>query len=527
TSDLRSAPVKRISDVIDLRGRQFAEDNGPLAHPPRPDSFVEINNFYTATVYEKGAEVIGMLKLLVGDDAYAKALDLYFERHDGQACTIEDWLQVFEDVTGRNLKRFKRWYTSAGTPRLHVKESYKNGRYKLTFRQETPPTPNQPQKKPRVIPIAVGLLGANGDEVLPTQVLEMSKRQQSFKWEGLSAKPTPSILRGFSAPVILERETSDAERAFLLAHDTDPFNRWEAGRELAKSTLLGMIEEDAAPNAGYLDGMLAVLRDENLDPATRALMLGLPSQSDLMQVLADKGSTADPQAIYNADQTLRMALAQHMQDTLPRIYAQCQITGPYSPDADAVGKRDLANAALALGTRLDAGKAAQEQYDNADNMTQQLSALTCLLRAGVGKDALAAFYEQWRHDRLVMDKWFGLQVSCAEPEDAAQIATMLTRHPDFDHKNPNRFRATLGALTMHHAGFHHISGKGYSLLADWLITLDPVNPQTTARMCSAFQTWKRYDPTRQEMIRIELERILAQPNLSRDTTEMLTRILNA
>ena len=527
TSDIRSASVKRISDVIDLRGRQFAEDGGPLAHPVRPDSFMEINNFYTATVYEKGAEVIGMLKTLVGDDAYAKAVDLYFERHDGDAATIEDWLQVFEDVTGRNLKRFKRWYTSAGTPRLRVKESYKNGRYKLTFRQETLPTPGQPQKKPRVIPIAVGLLNAKGDEIAPTQILEMSKRQQSFKWEGLNEQPTPSILRGFSAPVILERETNDTERAFLLAHDTDPFNRWEAGRELAKSTLLAMIEDGAAPNAGYLDGMLAVLRDDSLDPATRALMLGLPSQSDLTQILADKGVTPDPQEIYDAVQKLKLAMAQHMQDTLPRIYTACQVTGPYSPETEPAGKRALANAVLTLGSRLDGGKAAQEQYDAADNMTQQLSALACLLQENVGETALAKFYEQWKHDRLVMDKWFGLQVSCAAPEDTATTAETLTSHADFDHKNPNRFRATLGALAMRHAGFHHISGRGYTLLADWLITLDPINPQTTARMCSAFQTWKRYDEARQNMMLAEIDRILSQPNLSRDTTEMLTRIRTA
>ena len=527
TSDMRSAPVKRISDVIDLRGRQFAEDNGPLAHPVRPDSFVEINNFYTATVYEKGAEVIGMLKTLVGDDAYAKALDLYFERHDGDAATIEDWLQVFEDVTGRNLKRFKRWYTSAGTPRLTVSESFNNGRYKLTFRQETPPTPGQPQKKPRVLPIAVGLLASDGSEIAPTQILEMSKRQQSFKWEGLSEKPTPSILRGFSAPVILQRDTTDQERAFLLAHDTDPFNRWEAGRELAKSTLLSMIKDGSTPNAGYLDGMLSVLRDDTLDPATRALMLGLPSQSDLAQALSDSGVTPDPQAIYEAVQTLRQASAQHMQDTLPRIYADCQVPGPYSPDAEPAGKRALAGAVLALGSRLDGGKAAQEQFDSADNMTLQLSALSCLLQENVGAAALQSFYDQWKFDRLVMDKWFGLQVSCASPEDTVTVAESLTQHPDFDHKNPNRFRATLGALAMSHAGFHHVSGRGYTLLADWLITLDPLNPQTTARMCSAFQTWKRYDETRQNMIKAEIDRILAQPTLSRDTGEMLTRIRNA
>lgn len=527
TSDLRSASVKRIHDVIELRGRQFAEDNGPLAHPPRPDSFVEINNFYTATVYEKGAEVIGMLKLLVGDEAYAKALDLYFERHDGQACTIEDWLQVFEDVTGRNLKRFKRWYTSAGTPRLQVKESYKNGRYKLTFRQETPPTPGQPKKKPRVIPIAVGLLSANGDEVIPTQVLEMDKRQQSFKWDGLSEKPTPSILRGFSAPVILERDTDDAERAFLLAYDTDPFNRWEAGRELAKSTLLSMIKHGAPPTAGYLEGIHAVLRDDTLDPDTRALMMGLPSQSDLTQTLADEGETPDPQVIYDAVQTLRHAMAQHMQNTLPRLYAECQVSGPYSPDPDATGKRALANTVLSLGSRLDGGKAAQQQYDAADNMTLQLSALAALLRQNVGDHALQAFYYQWKDDRLVIDKWFGLQVSCAAPEEAVNVAEKLTQHADFDHKNPNRFRATLGALAAHHAGFHHISGRGYTLLADWLITLDPINPQTTARLCAAFQTWKRYDSARQTMMLAEIDRILTQPSLSRDTTEMLTRIRSA
>ena len=524
TSDMRSASVKRISDVIDLRGRQFAEDGGPLAHPVRPDRFVEINNFYTATVYEKGAEVIGMLKTLVGDDAYAKALDLYFERHDGDAATIEDWLQVFEDVTGRNLKRFKRWYTSAGTPQLSVKESFKNGRYKLTFRQETPPTPGQPQKKPRVIPIAVGLLDESGAEVLPTQILEMTKRKQSFKWEGLASKPVPSILRGFSAPVILKRDTDDDERAFLLAHDTDPFNRWEAGRELAKSTLLNMIENGASPDTRYLDGMLAVLRDDALDPATRALMLGLPSQSELAQTLADKGVVPDPQSIYEAVQTLNLAMAQHMQDTLPRIYAQCQVEGPYSPDAEPAGKRELAIAALGLGSRLDGGKAAKGQFASADNMTLQISALAILLRQKVGDTELDQFYAQWKHDRLVMDKWFGLQVGAAVPEDAAYIAEKLTQHPDFDHKNPNRFRATLGALAAHHAGFHHISGRGYTLLADWLITLDPINPQTTARMCAAFQTWKRYDPKRQEMILAEVDRILAQPNLSRDTAEILSRI---
>ncbi len=527
TSDMRSAPVKRIHDVIDLRARQFSEDNGPLSHPVRPESFQEINNFYTATVYEKGAEVIGMLKTLVGDEAYSKALDLYFERHDGQACTIEDWLKVFEDTTGRDLTQFKRWYSQSGTPRVKVQEDWADGTYTLTLSQSTPPTPGQPNKQPQVVPVGVGLLGPNGDEVRGTEVLELTEARQSFTFEGLAARPVASILRGFSAPVILEHDRPNAERAFLLAHDTDPFNRWEAGRALAQDTLLRMITQDAAPDAEYLDGLLAVLRDADLDPAYRALMLGLPAQSELAAALHEQGETPDPMAIWRAVETLRQATAQHMQDLLPRLHSEALVDGPYSPDAEQAGKRALGSAALALTTRLDGGAMAAEVYAKADNMTLQLSALSCLLRAGKGQAELAAFYDQWHHDRLVLDKWFGLQASLAAPDDAPQIARALSEHPDFNWKNPNRFRALMGGLAMNHAGFHHASGQSYALLADWLIRLDPVNPQTTARMCTAFQTWKRYDADRQDLIRAQLSRIAETPNLSRDTTEMISRILGA
>ncbi|WP_170460589.1 aminopeptidase N [Ruegeria arenilitoris] len=527
TSDMRSAPVKRIHDVIDLRARQFPEDNGPLSHPVRPESFQEINNFYTATVYEKGAEVIGMLKTLVGDDAYSKALDLYFERHDGQACTIEDWLKVFEDTTGRDLAQFKRWYSQSGTPRVKVEEDWADGTFTLTLSQSTPPTPGQPEKLPQVIPVAVGLLGPNGDEVRGTEVLELTEARQSFTFEGLAARPVASILRGFSAPVILEHDRPNAERAFLLAHDTDPFNRWEAGRTLAQDSLLRMITQDAPPDAEYLDGLLAVLRDADLDPAYRALMLGLPTQSELAAALHEQGETPDPMAIWRAVETLRQATAQHMQDLLPRLHSEALVDGPYSPDAEQAGKRTLGSAALALTTRLDGGAMAAEVYAKADNMTLQLSALSCLLRAGKGQSELAAFYDQWHDDRLVLDKWFGLQASLAAPDDAPRIARTLSEHPDFNWKNPNRFRALMGGLAMNHAGFHHAGGASYALLADWLIRLDPVNPQTTARMCTAFQTWKRYDADRQELIRAQLTRIAETPNLSRDTTEMVSRILGA
>ncbi|GGH21839.1 aminopeptidase N [Cribrihabitans marinus] len=524
TADMRSAAVKRIEDVIDLRARQFPEDNGPLAHPVRPESFQEINNFYTATVYEKGAEVIGILKRLVGDRAYAEALDLYFARHDGQACTIEDWLAVFEEVTGRDLSQFKRWYSDAGTPRVSVQEDWDGSTYTLTLSQQTPPTPGQPDKPPRVIPVAVGLLGPNGDELRPTEMLELTEARQSFRFDGLPSKPVPSILREFSAPVILDRDSPTSERAFLLAHDTDPFNRWEAGRSLARDTVLAMAVDGAAPNASYLDGIHAVLRDDTLDPAYRALMAGLPGQSELAGTLHERGITPDPMAIYQACEDLRQALAETCRDMLPRLHADTRVDAPYAPDAEQSGKRALAGTALALITRLDGGELAAEEYAAADNMTLQLTALAALLHAGKGETQLSQFHDQWRDDRLVMDKWFGLQVSMAKPDRAAQVAQALTQHADFNWKNPNRFRAVMGALATNHAGFHHASGAAYALLADWLIRLDPVNPQTTARMFTAFQTWRRYDADRQALIAAQLDRIAATPDLSPDSTEMIARI---
>ncbi|MCP9481520.1 aminopeptidase N [Shimia sp. CNT1-13L.2] len=525
TADMRSASVARIDNVLALRGRQFPEDQGPLSHPVRPESFQEINNFYTATVYEKGAEVIGMLKTLVGDEDYAKALDLYFDRHDGDAATIEDWLQVFEDATGRDLTQFKLWYSQSGTPRVAVREEYEGDTFTLHLSQTSAPTPGQEEKHPQVIPVAVGLLNPNGDEVMETRVLELDKAEQSFAFQGHATRPIPSVLRGFSAPVALEQDIDNDRRAFLLAHDTDPFNRWEAGRMLARDSLLNAIINDAAPNPAYLDGLKAVVRDANLDASYRALMLGQPTQSELAALLHEQGITPDPAKIHLASEALRDAKASALADILPDLYSDNTVTEPFAPDAEQSGKRSLGNAALSLLTRLDGGAAAAKQYAAADNMTLQLAALSALLDAGKGQDELAAFETQWKHDRLVMDKWFSLQIIQAKPEAVADTTRALTEHPDFDMKNPNRFRAVMGAMQMQHAGFHHDNGAAYTLLADWLIKLDPLNPQTTARMCSAFQTWRRYDETRQARIKAELERILATPNLSRDTNEMITRIL--
>ena len=525
SGDMRSKAVCRINDVLSLRGRQFREDNGPLAHPVQPDSFVEINNFYTATIYEKGAEVIRMLHTLVGQDDYDKALDLYFDRHDGEAATIQDWVKVFEDATGRDLTQFKRWYAQAGTPRLSVTDDFKDGTYTLHFKQETPPTPGQDTKDPRVIPIATGLLNPNGDEVVPTTVLEMTEAEQSFSFEGLAAKPVPSILRGFSAPVILQRKSSATERAFLLAHDTDPFNKWEAGRALAKDVLIGMVTHGKTPDAAYLQALATMLRDDSLDPAFRALALRQPGQDDIAQTLFDAGITPDPLAIWRASETLAQEVAEHLQDLLPRLSAEMEVTEPFAPNAEQAGKRALGLGLLSLTTRLDSGAAAQALYDRADNMTLKLGALGCLLDAEVGEDALAKFHTEFDGDALVIDKWFAMQVAHASPQTAVATAEKLSAHKGFNWQNPNRFRALFGALMMNPAGFHAVGGDGYKLFADWLIKLDPVNPQIAARMTTGFETWRRYDADRRAMIRGELERIQGTDGISSDTAEMVGRML--
>ncbi len=525
SGDMRSVAVKRIEDVILLRGRQFREDGGPLAHAVRPDSYVEINNFYTATIYEKGAEVIGMLKRLIGDADYARALELYFTRHDGQAATIEDWLQVFQDTTGRDLTQFKRWYTEAGTPRLTVSDDYADGVYTLHLQQDLPPTPGQPVKAAKVIPVAVGLLNPNGDEVVPTTVLELTEMRQSFRFEGLAARPVPSLLRGFSAPVVLERQTTAAERAFLLAHDTDPFNKWEAGRALAKEVMARMVLAGGDPSADWLEALVQVVLDSSLDPAFRALCLRLPSEDDMAQTLHAAGQVPDPARIHAARRRMGDALARRLQADLPELMAAHANPGPYSSDAGDAGRRALRLMALGLTSRLDGGAAAQALFAQADNMTDEVAALSCLLDIGQADAALERFEARWSGDRLVMDKWFMLQILHAAPEHAAAVTARLTGHPLFDWKNPNRFRSVIGAISANHAGFHHPDGAAYRLVADWLLRLDPANPQTAARMSTAFETWRRYDADRQGLIRAELSRILATPGLSRDLGEMAGRML--
>jgi aminopeptidase N len=526
TGDLHGHAVKRIEDALVMRNRQFQEDAGPLAHPVRPESFVEINNFYTVTVYEKGAELVGMLKRLVGDDGYRAALDLYFTRHDGQAATIEDWLAAFTDATGRDLTQFKRWYAQAGTPRLTVTDDFKNGTYSLHIAQQTPDTPGQTDKLPLHIPVAVGLLDNTGAEVVPTTLLELTEAQQTFTFDGLTSKPVPSILRDFSAPVITERDVTQAEQAFLLTHDTNPFNRWDAGRSLARAVLLDMIANGGDLDAGYINGLRAALTDSTLDPAMRALLLAMPSEADLAIALAGQGRTPDPDAIQQTRRKAQRQLAEALATDIPAVLSSVRIEAPFAPDADQGGRRALSNSLLSLLTWADKGTAAQAQFDKADNMTQQLSALSILLAHGAGDAAAQAFYDQWHHDRLVLNKWFGVQISAAQPQDAVAVATRLTQHPDFEWKNPNRFRSVIGALTGNQAGFHRADGAGYDFVADWLIKLDPVNPQTTARMVAGFDSMRRWDDARRAKMRSALTRIKDTPGLSRDTSEMVTRLLS-
>jgi aminopeptidase N len=527
SGDMRSQAVRRIEDVAVLRGRQFREDAGPLAHPVRPESFIEINNFYTATVYEKGAEVIGMLKSLVGEGGYKRALDLYFDRHDGDAATIEDWLKVFEDTSDRDLSQFKLWYSEAGTPQVKVDEAWDDGVYTLTFTQKNPPTPGQPKKQPKVIPIKVGLLNPNGDEVVPTIMLEMTRAKQSFRFDGLAAKPIPSILRGFSAPVVLDRKAPAEERAFLLAHDTDPFNKWESGRALAKEVMAEVALKGTPVSPAWLDALAAVTFDDSLDPAFRALCLRLPGEDDIAQTIHAMGRVPDPAKIHTARREMAGALAIRLGEGLQRLYKDLDDSAPFSPLAAQAGRRALKIAALGLLSRRDGGKLAASAFARARSMTEEIGALSALLDVRQGKAELVTFAARWGRDANVMDKWYALQIAHAEPAEAASLTAALIETPGFDWRNPNRFRTVIGSLAANHAGFHHRSGAGYGLVADWLLQLDPLNPQTAARVSTAFETWPRYDSARRKLAKAALDRILAAPDLSGDLREMVERMLAA
>ena len=525
SGDERGHAVRRIDDVLMLRARQFREDQGPLAHPVRPDSYIEINNFYTATVYEKGAELIGMLRRLVGADLYRAALDLYFDRHDGQACTIEDFLQVFEDATGRDLSQFKRWYTQAGTPRVGVDVALAGTTCTLTLRQHTPPTPGQPLKEPLVIPLRVGLLDDTGAELLPDTLLELTDPEQSFTFElpRTPGRVIASLNRGFGAPLLIEHPQPVADRLVLLGHDTDPVNRWDAGRSLMRAALVADLGGEAFDTDAVLAALDRLLGDASLDPAFRALALGLPSEDDLQKAALEAGMVPDPSAIHRARRKMQARLGVVLGQRLADLY-DAHAPGPvFRPDAAQAGTRALRNAALRPLTAADGIARAQAQFDAAATMTDRIAALTCLVEAGE-TEPLARFEHRWRDDRLVMDKWFALQVAHAPPAEAVARARALGAHPLFDPRNPNRLRAVIGGLTANLAGFHDPSGAGYAFVADWLLRTDARNPQIAARLSTAFETWPRFDPDRQALMRAQLDRVAAAEGLSPDLSEMVARM---
>jgi aminopeptidase N len=540
--DMTSKGVKRISDVNILRTHQFREDSGPMAHPVRPDSYVEINNFYTLTVYNKGAEVIRMMHTLLGPARFRKGTDLYFERHDGQAVTTDDFVKAMEDASGVDLAQFKRWYNQAGTPELQVSRTYdaKARTLTLTVKQTCPPTPGQAEKLPFHIPLAVGLLGPDGRDLpltlanekggLSSGVLELRKAEETFVFADLPGEPVPSLLRGFSAPVKLKMDRSDDEIMFLMANDTDEFNRWDACQQMAVKTVLALVREHQAGkelvlNSRFIDAFRKTLENTTLDHGFLAVALILPAETYLAEFMDE----IDPTAVHEARRFVVRTLASRMKDDFLELYTALRDDGPYRLDPASVGKRSLRNVCLGYLTELDTREMrllCVEQFHKGSNMTDVIAALASLanLDCQERQDALAGFYEKWKQDPLVMDKWLAIQAGSSLPKTLDNVKA-LTKHPAFSLKNPNKVRALIGAFSANAARFHDEGGDGYAFLADAVLQVDAMNPQIAARLASAFTMWKRYDAARRALMKAQLERILAAPGLSKDVHEIATKSL--
>ncbi|MEQ9125296.1 MAG: aminopeptidase N, partial [Alphaproteobacteria bacterium] len=530
SADARSAAEKRIEDVRRLRARQFPEDAGPLAHPIRPDSYIEINNFYTATVYEKGAEVIRMLYRLIGPEAYRKGIDLYFERHDCTAAACDDFVDAMADASGRDLTLFRRWYSQAGTPTLTVEENWDaaSGAFDLTLRQETAPTPGQPRKRPLEMPIEVGLIGPDGADVR-NKLLVLKDAAETWRFEGLAARPAVSVNRGFTAPVrVVQRETPDA-RAFRMAHDSDAFNRWEAGQTYAVDVLLAMVRDiqlGQTPEAepAFLAAWGRALADPAIDPAFRALLMALPSEDSI----ADAMSVVDVDAVHRARQALRNALAAAHADALEGLWARNAAPGPFSPDAEAAGARAERGAALSYLSRLPDGAArAAAAARDAGDMTARMAALGALNdKPGPERDgALADFRRRFDGDPIVLDKWLALIATAPHGDVLADVRRTM-RDPVFTLSNPNRARALIGAFTSSNpTGFHKADGSGYAFHAEQTLALDRLNPQTAARMLAPLGRWKRMDTARQAKMKDALRTILEADGISRDVYEIAEKAL--
>ncbi len=543
TADLRSPGVKRIEDVILLRAQQFAEDSGPLAHPVRPESFIEINNFYTRTVYEKGAELCRMIMTIAGREGFRRGLDVYFERHDGTAATVEDFIAAMAEANNADLRQFMLWYSQAGTPELACRMNWseKERIARLTVKQKLAPTPGQPKKKPMHIPLKVGLLSASGAD-MPLQlqdgsrpadgVLHLRKASESFTFTGVGERPVPSLLRGFSAPVTLAANLSDRDLEMLIAHDSDQFNRWQSAQILAMKALTAMTRQirsgekpKASPRLAAALGKL--ITDESLEPAFRALMLSLPGFRD---IALEIGSDIDPDAIYAARLHLRRSLGRALKPQLETVYETSIAPIPYSPDAEGAGRRALRNAALGLlaaaGGR-SAVKRLRDHYRTAANMTDAMAALTVFSEVDTpARDAaLQSFFRKWRKNPLVLDKWFALQAGSpliGTPERVAE----LMEHPQFSLKNPNRVRALIAAFAIRNpVQFNSTGGQGYKLVADVVLELDRFNALMAARILGSFEMWRRLEPGRRKLAGKQLERVAGSKSLSPDVYEIAGKML--
>ncbi|PMQ14982.1 aminopeptidase N [Janthinobacterium sp. AD80] len=536
--------VTRIDQVRTLRQAQFPEDAGPMAHPVRPDSFVEINNFYTVTIYEKGAEVVRMYQTLVGRDGFRKGMDLYFERHDGQAVQCDDFRAAMADANGRDFTQFERWYSQAGTPVVTAATRYDaaSQTFELTLSQSCPATPGQPKKLPFHIPVTVGLLGADGRDLplhvdgvaangATSVVLELTKAQQTFRFTQVAELPVPSLLREFSAPVVLEYDYTDAGLLHLFRHDSDPVNRWEAGQRLAMERLLKLTSAVAAGESLALDDTFiaaqrALLADETLDPAFRELALILPSET----IIAERMAQVDPQAIHAARQFMRRTIAAALKPELLAQYHANQTPGDYSPDALSAGKRALKNLALSyllIAPGEQELALAQQQFDHAGNMTDRAAALGALIHSGStahAQAALASFYADFENEALVVDKWFAMQA--AAPSTDVQAVRQLMTHPAFTLKNPNRARSLIFNFTNGNPSqFHAADGSGYAFWAEQVIALDALNPQVAARLARSMDRWRRYVPALQSHMRTALEQVAGQASLSNDVMEVVSKAL--
>ncbi|MBT5187023.1 MAG: aminopeptidase N, partial [Kordiimonadaceae bacterium] len=535
SSDMGSRAVTRINDVRTLRQHQFAEDSGPMAHPIRPDSYIEINNFYTMTVYEKGSEVIRMMHTLLGAKKYRTAMDLYFQRHDGQAVTCEDFVKAMEDGSGVDLTQFRLWYSQAGTPVVQAEGQYNTGNktYELTFKQNVPDTPGQTNKKPMHIPIEMGLLDSQGNEMLQegTRLLNLTKSTQTFKFENINEAPIPSFLRGFSAPVKLKTDLSRKEKMFLIGHDSDSFNSWEAVQEISTDIILSFVDDlkegrELKLDNDFINALRKVLNDKELDKAFIGEMLSLPSEGYLGQ----QRVPVDVDGIHLARKSVINKIATALKDDLLRIYHECDTNEDYQYSSEAVGRRRLRNVTLSYLMELadnDITKLCTEQFYSATNMTDEISAFSLLVNSDADdrNGAIESFYDKWHHDQLVLDKWFSVQAMSTRSDVLDQME-ILNKHAQFDIKTPNRVRSLISVFCgLNQVSFHDKSGRGYKFLADNIKTLDPINPQIAAGLAKQLTRWKAFDTDRQKLMVETLESILKQEGLSKHVFEIVSKSL--